>query len=146
MQVEIDGTWFNIVVPEDAFIVNAGDMLENISNGFFTSARHRMLAQDPGKERFSMILFVHPTDDTRLDPLSSCIEQTGGVQRYAPGTRKEFLWERLLELNIAPGLLEPYSKTGHTERQLRYARESKQVVEMLIQNGLASPELIEKNL
>jgi len=27
-----------------------------------------------------------------------------------PGTRQEFLWERLLELNPAPALLEPYSK------------------------------------
>lgn len=90
-----------------------------------------------------MVLFVHPSDNTPLDPIPACIELTGGKQLYAPGTRNEFLWERLLELNIAPSLLEPYSKTGHTERQMKFGRESDQVVEMLIKNGLASQELID---
>jgi isopenicillin N synthase-like dioxygenase len=143
LQVEIDGQWLNVVVPEDAFIVNAGDMLENLTNGLFTSARHRVVAGEPLKDRFSMVLFVHPTDETRLDPLPACIKLTGGHQIYAPGTRREFLWERLLELNIAPLLLEPYSQTGHVERQLEYGRESPQVVDMLIKNGLASDKLLE---
>jgi isopenicillin N synthase-like dioxygenase len=144
LQVELNGEWLNVVVPEDAFIVNVGDMLENLTNGLFVSARHRIVATAPDKDRFSMVLFVHPTDDTPLDPLPACIELTGGQQRYAPGTRKEFLWERLLELNIAPGLLVPYSQTGHTERQLQYNRASPQVVEMLIKAGLASPALTDQ--
>ena len=90
LQVEMDGQWLNVVVPDDAFIVNVGDMLENLTNGLFVSAKHRVLAQEPLKERFSMVLFVHPTDDTSLAPLSTCIEQTGGSQLYAPGTRQEF--------------------------------------------------------
>jgi hypothetical protein len=118
-------------------------MLENLTNGLFVSARHRVLAQDPHKDRFSMVLFVHPTDQSSLAPLPGCIEQTGGIQQYAPGTRQEFLWERLLELNIAPMVLEPYSKTGHTERQIRYQKESPQVVQLLIDNGLASEELLQ---
>jgi hypothetical protein len=143
LQVEMDGQWLNVVVPDDAFVVNVGDMLENLTNGLFVSAKHRVLAQEPHKDRFSMVLFVHPTDDTPLDPLPACIALTGGKQCYAPGTRNEFLWERLLELNIAPMLLEPYSKTGHVERQLLYGRQSPQVVQMLIENGLASSELLE---
>lgn len=131
LQVELNGVWLNVVVPEDAFVINVGDMLENITNGLFVSARHRVLAQDPDTERFSMVLFVHPVNDADLTPLACCIEQTGGVQRYAGGTRKEFLWERLLELGIAPGLLEEYAKTGHTERQIAYNRQSPQVVKML---------------
>ncbi len=143
LQVEINGEWFYVVVPEDTFIVNVGDMLENHTNGLLKSARHRVQAFEPNKDRFSMVLFVHPTDSTSLAPLPACIAASGGVQRYAPGTRQEFLWERLLELNIAPILLEPYSKTGHAERQLQFGRESKQVVEMLLNQDLASQELIE---
>jgi isopenicillin N synthase-like dioxygenase len=143
LQVEVDGQWLNVVVPEDAFIVNLGDMLENLSNGLFVSARHRVLAQDINQDRFSMVLFVHPYDKAPLDPVSACITLTGGQQKYAPGTREEFLWERLLELNIAPGLLEPYSKTGHVERQMQYHRASPQVVELLVQRGLASSELLD---
>ncbi len=144
LQVEIEGQWLNVVVPEDAFVVNVGDMLENLTNGLFVSARHRVVAQDPNRERFSMVLFVHPSDETLLDPLPSCIDLTGGIQKYAPGTRKEFLWERLLELNIAPGLLEAYSKTGHTERQFLYGRQSSQVVGMLIHEGLASEVVLKR--
>lgn len=143
LQVELDGQWLNVVVPDDAFIVNVGDMLRNMTNGLFVSAKHRVAALEPNKERFSMVFFVHPTDETPLDPLPACIELTGGVQTFAPGTRKEFLWERLIELNIAPGLLDLYSKTGHTERQIRYNRESKQVVDLLVKEGLASKELVE---
>ncbi len=144
LQVELEGRWLNVIVPEDTFIVNIGDMLENLTNGLFVSARHRVLAQEPNKDRFSMVLFVHPTDESPLDPLPACVELTGGVQTYAPGSRKEFLWERLLELNIAPGLLEPYAQTGHAERQAEYGRESPQVIKLLIDKGLASPELLKK--
>ncbi len=142
LQVEVNGQWMTVVVPEDAFVVNVGDMLKNLTNGLFVSAKHRVLAQEPGKDRFSMVLFVHPTDDTSLAPLATCIEQTGGIQKFAPGTRKEFLWERLLELGIAPGLLEPYSKTGHVERQMEFGRASPQVVQLLTQQNLASPALL----
>lgn len=141
LQIELNGQWLTVIVPEDAFVINVGDMLENLTNGLFVSARHRVMALEPQKKRFSMVLFVHPTDQSSLAPLPNCIAQTGGVQKYAPGTRQEFLWERLLELNIAPMVLEPYSKTGHTERQFKYQKESPQVVDLLLKNGLASVEL-----
>jgi isopenicillin N synthase-like dioxygenase len=144
LQVELEGRWLNVIVPEDAFIVNIGDMLENLTNGLLVSARHRVLAQEPNQDRFSMVLFVHPVDESALDPLPACVELTGGIQTYAAGTRQEFLWERLLELNIAPALLEPYSRTGHAERQMEYGRESLQVIKLLLDNGLASPELLKK--
>jgi len=144
LQVELEGQWLNVVVPEDAFIVNVGDMLQNLSNGLFVSAKHRVVAQETNQDRFSMVLFIHPYDAAPLDPLPACIEITGGVQRYAPGTREEFLWERLLELNIAPGLLETYAKTGHVERQMEYGKESPQVVDLLVKNGLASEALLSK--
>jgi isopenicillin N synthase-like dioxygenase len=135
LQVEVNGEWLNVVVPPDSFIVNVGDMLQNLTNGLFVSSKHRVVAQEPNKERFSMAFFVHPKDDTALDPFFSCIKQTGGVQLYAPGNRREFLWERLLELGLAPGLLEPYYNTGHMERQLQYNRASPQVLEMFREKG-----------
>jgi isopenicillin N synthase-like dioxygenase len=142
LQVEMNGQWLNVVVPPDAFIVNVGDMLQNMTNGLFKSAKHRVLALEPNKDRFSMVLFVHPRDETLLDPLPECIKLTGGVQKFAKGTRLDFLWERLIELGIAPGLLPIYAQTGHTERQMEFGRESPQVVQMLVENNLASPELL----
>ncbi len=143
LQLELNGQWLNVVVPSDAFIINVGDMLENMTNGIFKSCKHRVFASEPNKERFSMVFFVHPRGETRLDPLPECICLTGGEQKYADGTRLEFLWERLLEVGTAPDLLEPYSKTGHTERQMKYGHESPQVVKLLVEHNLASPELLE---
>ncbi len=142
LQVEVNGEWLNVVVPSDAFIVNVGDMLQNMTNGLFKSAKHRVLALEPNKDRFSMVLFIHPRDETPLDPLPECIQLTGGVQKFAAGTRLDFLWERLIELGLAPGLLPTYAQTGHTERQMQFGRESPQVVQMLLENNLASPELL----
>lgn len=136
LQVEVDGQWLNVVVPSDAFVVNVGDMLENLTNGLFVSAKHRVMAQDPERDRFSMVLFVHPRDEAKLDPLPECIALTGGEQVYAPGTRQEFLWERLLELGIASDLLFPYAQTDHLERQKLYGKQSPQVEEMLLKSGL----------
>lgn len=99
--------------------------------------------QEPDKDRFSMVLFVHLTGSSPLDLILACIELTGGAQLYAPGTRDEFLWERLLELDIGSTLLEPYSKTGHTEKQIKYGRESPQVVDLLLKHGLASEALLD---
>lgn len=140
LQVKVHGEWLTVVVPEDTFIVNVGDMLKNLTNGLFMSAEHRIIALEPNKERFSMAFFVHPTGDTPLDPLASCIEQTGGVQLYANGTRDEFLFERLIELGIAPGLADLYATTGHIERQALFNRVSPQVLDLLHEKGLISEE------
>lgn len=136
LQVFFRGEWLTISVPEDAFVVNVGDMLENLTNGLFKSARHRVLAQMPNQDRFSMVFFLHPSAQSEIGPLPPCIALTGGVQKYAGGKQYEFLWERLLELGLAPSLLEPYSKTGHTERQKEYGRESPQVVQLLSEKNL----------
>ncbi|MBS0655433.1 MAG: isopenicillin N synthase family oxygenase [Verrucomicrobia bacterium] len=141
LQVFINGEWFTVHVDEDCFVINIGDMLENLTNGLFKSALHRVLLEEAGQERFSMVHFVHPSNKVPLDPLQICIEKTGGVQKYAPGTRLEFLFERLLELGIAPGVLETYSKMGHTERQIDYGRASPQVVKLLVDKGLASEKV-----
>ncbi|MES2122594.1 MAG: 2-oxoglutarate and iron-dependent oxygenase domain-containing protein [Chlamydiota bacterium] len=63
------GEWIDIKVPEGAFIINAGDMLENITNGEFRSGLHRVVAKEDGYERYSIVLFVHPKAVDRLDPM-----------------------------------------------------------------------------
>ncbi|MDN3505774.1 MAG: 2-oxoglutarate and iron-dependent oxygenase domain-containing protein [Simkaniaceae bacterium] len=83
-----EGKWIAVKVPEDAFIVNVGDMLENITNGEFRSSLHRVVAEGEGYERFSLVHFVHPRSEDRLDPLPQCIERTGGgakvCKRHTP--------------------------------------------------------------
>ena len=121
LQVFKDGQWLNVVVPEDAFIVNIGDMLQNLTNGLFKSSLHRVVALEPGKERFSMVFFIHPKDETSLNPLPECFAATGGEKKYANGTRWEFLCERLIAIGLDKdgSLLKWYATSGHAERQIR---------------------------
>lgn len=110
-----EGEWVDVKVPEGAFIVNGGDMLENLTNGEFRSGPHRVVAKEGGYERYSLVLFVHPKSQDRLDPLSPCVERTGGVRKYANATRLELLEERLVDLGLgflphdaAPGGKRPH--------------------------------------
>jgi isopenicillin N synthase-like dioxygenase len=55
-----EGNWLDIRVPENAFIINGGDMLQNLTNGEFKSGLHRVIANADGYERFSVVFFIHP--------------------------------------------------------------------------------------
>lgn len=59
LQVWHDGQWIQVKVPRNPFIVNTGDMLENISNGYFKSSLHQVLAK-LDVERHSIVYFIHP--------------------------------------------------------------------------------------
>lgn len=108
-----EGNWVDIIVPDGAFIINCGDMLENMSNGFFKSAVHRVVDGKDGKERYSVVFFVHPRSNDRLDPLTYFIERTGGIRKYANVTRLELLAERLIDLGLAsPSLMEFFVNSG----------------------------------
>lgn len=142
LQVEKNGIWHDVICAEDAFIINIGDMLTNLTNGLLVSSNHRVMADQSQSERFSLVFFVHPDHESPLNPWKEIFSITGGSQKFADGTRKEFLWERLLELGIGGDhLLKEYHQTKHYERQKAYKRESPQVTKLLQSHGL-----IEKNL
>jgi len=101
LQVRKDGKWIDVIVPDNSVIINCADMLENITNGYFHSAYHRVTDPGEGKERYSLVMFVHPRAADRMDPLPHMIEKTGGVRKYANVTRFQLLAERLIDLRLA---------------------------------------------
>ena len=121
------GEWVQVKVPKDAFIINCGDMLENMSNGYFKSSVHRVVSQ-PGKERFSIVYFVHPRNTDRVDPLFPCIELTGGIKRFPDACHLEMLAHRLVEIGLASEELKFFdANSGYLQR-----------VEDLVLQGTAS--------
>lgn len=81
---DVNGNWHDIPCGTGYINVNAGDMLEQASKGYYPSTIHRVV-NPPKKEnrsRYSLPLFMHPRPDVRLD------HQTAG----------EFLEERLKEI------------------------------------------------
>ncbi len=85
-----DGKWIfaDMHVPDDAIIVNAGDMLQEASGGYFKSTTHRVVnptGHGATISRYSMPMFIHPHSDVRLS------------DKYTAG---EYLDERLRELGL----------------------------------------------
>ncbi|MBS0620631.1 MAG: isopenicillin N synthase family oxygenase [Verrucomicrobia bacterium] len=138
-----EGEWIDVRVPEGAFVVNGGDMLENLTNGEFRSCVHRVVAKEGGYERYSMVLFVHPRTPDRLDPLPDCIARTGGVQRYPNATRYQLLSERLVDLGLAsPEMMKDLAESGFMETLIDLGRASPKALRKLADAGLATPAML----
>ncbi len=97
-----DGTWMPIHTGFDTIVVDAGDMLQNVTNGLYKSTTHRVVnPRDAASERFSMPCFIHARSTVDLAPLPSCVARTGGVVRYPSLTAGEYLEQRLREIGLA---------------------------------------------
>lgn len=99
-----DGTWLPVVAGHDEIIVDAGDMLQNVSNGLFKSTTHRVVRppnEKANEPRFSMPCFLHPRGDVDLTPRERCVALTGGEVRYPSITAGEYLAQRLREIGLA---------------------------------------------
>jgi isopenicillin N synthase-like dioxygenase len=96
-----DGSWMPVHTGFDTIVVDAGDMLQNLTNGFYRSTTHRVVNPgDSHSERFSMPCFIHPRTEVDLSPLPSCIARTGGVKRHPDVSAGQFLMQRLKEIGL----------------------------------------------
>jgi isopenicillin N synthase-like dioxygenase len=98
-----DGSWMPVHTGFDTIVVDAGDMLQNLTNGLYKSTTHRVVNPGPGdahRERFSMPCFLHPRTEVDLTPLQSCVDRTGGVKRYPDVSAGQFLIQRLKEIGL----------------------------------------------
>lgn len=136
LQLLFKGEWIDVRVPPNAFIVNCGDMLQSLSNGYFKSSFHRVVSK-PGAERYSIVYFIHPKAEDSTGPTKNAIALTGGIQRYPESTRMEQLARRLCEIGLAsPELIEYDRNTGLIER-----------IQALVEAGVADdPVLLTYNL
>ncbi|HEY4177463.1 MAG TPA: 2-oxoglutarate and iron-dependent oxygenase domain-containing protein [Kofleriaceae bacterium] len=96
-----DGTWMPIHTGFDTIVVDAGDMLQNVTNGLYKSTTHRVVnPSDSASERFSMPCFVHARADVDLTPLPSCVARTGGEAKFPSLTAGQYLAQRLKEIGL----------------------------------------------
>ena len=99
--LERNGKWRQIQALKGQIVVDAGDMLQNITNGFYKSTTHRVVNPDNSRERrFSMPFFVHPRSEVDLNPLPSCVARTGGKKAFPQITAGAYLAQRLKEIGL----------------------------------------------
>ncbi|CAO2178206.1 unnamed protein product [Urochloa humidicola] len=80
-----DARWVSVPSDRDAFFVNVGDSLQVLTNGRFTSVKHRVVTNSL-KSRVSFIYFAGPTPAQRIAPLPELLGE-GEESLY-----REFTW------------------------------------------------------
>ena len=85
--LDMNGKWHNVSIDKDTIVVNSGDMLKMASGNYYPSTTHRVVNPNPtlNVSRYSMPLFLHPSDEVILDK-----EHTAG----------SYLKERLKEIGL----------------------------------------------
>lgn len=98
-----NGQWLSVAPPEDAMVVNIGDMLQRLTNHVLPSTTHRV--RNPSGERashsrYSMPFFLHLRSDFRFVTLPQCVS-AGNPDRYTDViTADDYLQERLREIGL----------------------------------------------
>jgi len=85
---DVNDNWHEVPLDPGMIAVNAGDMLQECTNGYYKSTTHRVTnpeGEDRKTARLSMPLFLHPNSEVKLS------------QKYTAGT---YLKERLEELGL----------------------------------------------
>ena len=96
-----NGNWMDINAPDDAIVVNAGDMLQRLTASHIPSTSHRVLnptSQRAKFPRYSVPFFLHPNQDFLIDPLPEYAAKTGITE--APITAGDYLTQRLREIGL----------------------------------------------
>ncbi len=85
---DVNGNYHDVPCELGSIVINAGDMLQMASGGYYISTTHRVMnpaGSEARKARYSMPLFLHPRQDV---PLSK--DHTAGT----------YLKERLIEIGL----------------------------------------------
>ncbi|APH01716.1 oxidoreductase [Janibacter indicus] len=63
LQVQTDGGWIDVPPTDDCFVVNIGELMEAVTDGYLRATSHRVTAPAVGSERLSIPFFFNPALD-----------------------------------------------------------------------------------
>lgn len=81
LEVERDGRFIPVPPRPDAFVLNIGEMLQLLSQGYLRATRHRVVPPPPGRDRLSIAYFFNPAYEATLRPVTL----PPALAREAPG-------------------------------------------------------------
>lgn len=95
------GEWMPITALEGQIVVDAGDMLQRVTNHVIPSTTHRVVnpAGDTNEPRYSLPFFVHPYSACDLTALD-CFVTEDRPRQDDPITAGEYLNQRLREIGL----------------------------------------------
>jgi isopenicillin N synthase-like dioxygenase len=88
LQVQMpDGDWIDVPAPEDAFVINIGDLMARWTADRWVSTLHRVIATPNQPARQSLAFFHQPNWDAEITPLD-------GSAAYGPVRSGPYLMEK----------------------------------------------------
>ena len=88
--LDLEGNWHDVPCDPGSVAINAGDMLDYVTGGYYPSTTHRVnnpTGESAKRSRVSTPLFLHPADDvvisegkTAFDFLRDRIKEIAGVE------------------------------------------------------------------
>jgi isopenicillin N synthase-like dioxygenase len=97
-----DGRWIPVSPKPGELVINMGDMLQRLTNGYLRSTSHRVVNPAPDRAshaRYSMPYFLHFRSDFLIEALPGTVP-AGEQPKWPPITADEYLQERLREIKL----------------------------------------------
>lgn len=97
-----NNNWVPVITEGEEIVVNVGDMLQRLTNGYLKSTTHRVVnppREKWGEPRLSIPFFLHPVSEMDLSCLDECVTEDQPLQ-FAPITAGAYLDERLREIGL----------------------------------------------
>ncbi|MGE0254405.1 MAG: isopenicillin N synthase family dioxygenase [Alphaproteobacteria bacterium] len=86
-----DGEWVDQPIVDDAFVVNSGNMLKQLSNDLFKATPHRVTTA-VDRDRHSLAFFFNPDLDDIIAPVSSCVSSERPAKYQPVVYRDWYTW------------------------------------------------------
>ncbi|XP_062233473.1 protein SRG1-like [Phragmites australis] len=92
LQVQNDGgVWYDVPIVPNALLVNVGDAIEILSNGFFKSPVHRVVT-NVERERVSVAMFYTLDPEKEIEPAPELVDEER-PRRYGKMKTKDYIAE-----------------------------------------------------
>lgn len=89
-----NGVWQPVEYQEDCIVINTGDLMHRWTNGLYPSTLHRVQPKLGHKDRYSVVLFLDPDSETRVEPFPTTVSEDRPAQ-FAPVLAGEYIIGRL---------------------------------------------------
>ncbi len=90
------GEWVRVEPVPGTFVVNLGDIMLRWTNGQYHSSLHRVMNNQSGQDRHSIVLFFNHAHDTPVECLTTCLT-AGEAPMFPPCTAGEHSTQRYNE-------------------------------------------------
>jgi isopenicillin N synthase-like dioxygenase len=80
-EAEVYGEWVAVPALPGSFVVNIGELLQLVSNGYFRATLHRVVSPPKGVQRISIAYFFNPAFEAKIEPVTL----PGALAAEAPG-------------------------------------------------------------